>query len=50
MIKKGVDVNLKDGVKILLIVVCYFGYLEIVNWLIRVNVEIDLGNGFIILF
>lgn len=47
MIKKGADVNLKDGVKTPLIVACYFGHLEIVNRLIRANVETDLGNGFI---
>lgn len=34
MLKNGVDVNLVDGVKILFIVVCYKGNLDVVKELI----------------
>lgn len=46
MIKKGADVNLKDGVNTPLIVACCFGHLKIVNSLIKAKVKTNLGNGF----
>lgn len=41
VIEVGIDVNLSDGVNILLIVVCYKGYLEILNKLIEVGVNVN---------
>lgn len=48
MIKGGVDVNMKDGDKILFIVVCFKEYLYVVKELIKVGVDVNLENEFIL--
>lgn len=44
MIKLGVDVNLSDGIDILLKIVCEMGYLSVVEVLINVGVDVKLCN------
>lgn len=41
LLNKGVSVNLLDGNRMLLIVVCFKGYLEIVEKLIKVGVCVN---------
>lgn len=41
----GVNINLRVVVLILLVVVCYMGYLRVVNEMIKVGVDLNLFNG-----
>lgn len=41
----GVDVNLRDGGLILLVVDCYMGYLSVVKELIKIGVDVNLFDG-----
>lgn len=44
-LKVGVNVNLKDGVIVLIKVVCIVGYSDIVKLLIDVGVDVNLRDG-----
>lgn len=41
----GVSVNLSNGVEIFLLVVCKGGYVNVVEKLIKVNVDVNLSSG-----
>lgn len=43
LLKVGVDVNLCNGFKILFIIVCNFGYLILIEELIKVGVDVNLN-------
>lgn len=45
----GVNVNLNDGKNILFIIICYYGYFDIVEMFIEVGVEVNLDDGEFIL-
>lgn len=45
MLNIGVNVNLSNGVKIFLLVVCKGGYVNVVEELIKVNVDVNLSSG-----
>lgn len=45
MVKYGSDVNLSDRENILFIVVCKGGYVNVVEELIKVNVDVNLSGG-----
>lgn len=48
-IREGVDVNLFYEFKLLLIILCYWGYLSIMRYLIKVGVDFNLSDGYYIL-
>lgn len=41
----GVDINCKDEYNIFLIIVCFMGYVVVVEILIKVGVNINLSDG-----
>lgn len=45
MVKYGSDVNLSDRENMLFIVVCKGGYVNVVEELIKVNVDVNLSGG-----
>lgn len=49
MVKVGVDINLKYWSKIVFIIVCEYGYLDVVKKLIELGVDVNLCDGVIIL-
>lgn len=48
-VREGVDVNLFYEFKLLLICLCYWGYLSIMIYLIKVGVDLNLSDGYYIL-
>lgn len=44
-IREGVDVNLFYEFKLLLISLCYWGYLSIMIYLIKMGVDLNLSDG-----
>lgn len=49
LILVGVDVNLGNGSKILLIVICEKGFVDIMKELILVCVDVNFKNGYLML-